>query len=418
MRTSVSLVTTPLRHHVAGRHASFVDIESTPNSIGRRQLLQIFAFWTIIALLSGANAAMEPRGRGLQPLLPAAPFALAFVQCYLWAIVTPIVFWMCGRYTVERANWVSRVAIYVIVAVIVSNLISMAIDFTRFEVLYAPRTPQPGRVFRPPNVLDGIRRLWWLDDLVVFSTVLTAGFARDYYLRYQQRREEARLLQMHAAQLQAQLVEARLSALRSQLNPHFLFNTLNAVSALVERDPRGVRRMIARLSELLRYSLDGGHESEVPLSRELGFLDRYLEIMQIRFQGKLQVTKEFGDDVGDALVPNLVLQTLVENALKYGVNQQDGTGCIRISAQRDVDRLILSVRDHGPGLRDGDAQSSLTGETGVGLKNTRARLEQLYGDAGMLTLNNVQDGGGVLAQVMLPFHTQMDLRTTGEMLRP
>lgn len=412
-------MTTPLRDEAPNDDPSFVETESTPSSIGRRQLLQILAFWTIIALLTGANGAMEPRGRGLQPLLPAAPFALAFVQCYLWAIATPVIFWMCSRYTVERANWVRRVVMYVVVAVIVSNLISMAIDYTRFEVLYAPRTPPPGRVFRPPNVLDGIRRLWWLDDLIVFSTVLTAGFARDYYLRYQQRREEARLLQLHATQLQAQLVEARLSALRSQLNPHFLFNTLNAVSALVERDPRGVRRMIARLSELLRYSLDDGHESEVPLSRELAFLDRYLEIMQIRFQGMLQVTKEFGDDVGEALVPNLVLQTLVENALKYGVNQQDGTGCIKISAKRDIDRLVLSVRDHGPGLREGDAQDSLTGETGVGLKNTRARLEQLYGEAGVLSLKNADDGkGGVMAEVALPFHTHMDLRTTGEMLRP
>ena len=419
MRSSVLLVTTPLRDYATVGHASFVETESTQNPIGLRQILQIFAFWTMIALLMGTNGMLEPRGRGPQPFFPAAPFALAFAQCYLWAIATPLVFWLCTRYTVERANWVKRVAMYLLLGVIVANVVSIVTDYLRFHVLYAVRTPRPGQVFRDPTILDGIRRLWWLNDLVVFTTILTAGFARDYFQRYQQRREEARLLQIHAAQLQAQLVEARLSALRSQLNPHFLFNTLNAVSALVERDPRGVRRMIARLSELLRYSLDDGHESEVALSRELGFLDRYLEIMQIRFQGKLEVTKEFGDDVGHALVPNLVLQTLVENALKYGVNQADGTGCIKITAARDIDRLILSVRDHGPGLREGDPQSSLTGETGVGLKNTRARLEQLYGEAGNLTLNNADDGaGGVLAQVTLPFHTHMDLRTTGEMLRP
>ncbi|MEP6779811.1 MAG: histidine kinase [Gemmatimonadaceae bacterium] len=417
MRTSVLLVTTPLREKEPTNDPSFVEIESTSNSIGRRQIFQIFAFWTFIALIMSANGLMEPRGRGPQPIIPAAPFALALVQCYMWAIATPLVFWLCTRYTVERANWVRRVAMYLVLGVVVANVVGLVADYLRFHVLYTVRTPQPGRVFRDPSVFEGIRRLWWLNDLVVFSTILAAGFARDYFLRYQQRREEARLLQIHAAQLQAQLVEARISALRSQLNPHFLFNTLNAVSALVERDPRGVRRMIARLSELLRYSLDDGHEAEVPLSRELAFLDRYLEIMQIRFQGKLQVTKEFDEEVGEALVPNLVLQTLVENALKYGVNQQDGTGRIKISAKRDIDRLVLSVRDHGPGLREGDAQASLAGETGVGLKNTRARLEQLYGEAGLLILKNADDGG-VLAEVALPFHTHMDLRTTGEMLRP
>ena len=416
MRPSVLLVTAPLRQTRPRRHASFVETETSPSSIGRRQLLQIFAFWTLMALLTGANGIMEPRGRGLQPLLPAAPVALAFVQCYLWAIVTPLVFWMCSRYTIERANWVSRVAMYVIVGVVIANIVSMAIDFMHFEVLYRPRTPPPGRAPFDPSVLDGITRLWWLDDLIVFSAVLAAGFARDYFLRYQLRREEATMLQTQAAQLQAQLVEARLSALRSQLNPHFLFNTLNAVSALVERDPRGVRRMIARLSELLRYSLDDGHESEVPLSRELDFLDRYLEIMQIRFQGKFAVTKTFDDGVGDALVPNLVLQTLVENALKYGIDQADGSGSIEIVARRDGDRLLLSVRDHGPGLREANAHGLMTSETGVGLKNTRARLQQLYGDAGSLHVGNAE-GGGVLAQVGLPFHTAADLHTTGQLVR-
>ena len=115
-------------------------------------------------------------------------------------------------------------------------------------------------------------------------------------------------------------------------------------------------------------------------------------------------------------MPNLVLQTLVENALKYGIDQADGTGCIEISANRDGERLILRVRDHGSGLLEGDAQSALSGDTGMGLRNTRARLEQLYGDDGSLTLN-AADGGGAVAQLAIPFHTAADLRTTGEMRR-
>lgn len=379
-----------------------------------RQLLQVFLFWTLIALLTAVNGVIEPRGRGLQPLLPAAPVALAFVQCYLWALVTPIVFWLCSNYTLERGNWLRRMFMYVVVGIVIANIVSMFIDFMRFEVLYAPREPPPGAPAFEPTFLSGIVRLWWIDDLIVFVAVLAAGFARDYFLRYQLRRDEATLLLTQSAKLQAQLVEARLSALRSQLNPHFLFNTLNAISALVERDPRGVRRMIARLSELLRYSLDGT-ESEVSLARELEFLDRYMEIMQIRFQGRLEVKRDIDESTNDALVPNLILQTLVENALKYGVNEQDGSGKLEISAGRSGERLVLRIRDFGPGLRDTSATNALgTSDSGLGLRNTRARLEQLYGDDQQFSLR-AADGGGVVAEVILPFHTAADMRTTGEM---
>jgi len=181
-----------------------------------------------------------------------------------------------------------------------------------------------------------------------------------------------------------------------QINPHFLFNTLHAVSALVERDPGGVRRMIARLSELLRHTIESHATDEVPLREELAFLKRYIEIMEIRFQGRLQVEIKIDDDTLDALVPNLVLQPIVENALEHGVNRATGDGRVSIAARRDGTRLVLSVRDNGPGL---DAKN----ESGVGLANTRARLEQLYGAAASLSLSSA-DGGGVLAEIALPYH--------------
>jgi LytS/YehU family sensor histidine kinase len=281
-----------------------------------------------------------------------------------------------------------------------------AVDsYLPFEVFFAPRRPPPG----PPrgfNPLWGVTRLFWLDDLIVYFAVLAAGIARDYFLRFRTRHEEAVHLQSQAAQLQAQLAEARLSALRTQLNPHFLFNTLHAVSTLVERDPRGVRRMIARLSELLRYTLDGADEQEVPLERELTFLERYLEIMQIRFQGRLEVDTRVEPDVLDALVPTLVLQPLVENAVKHGVSKVEGAGRIAIHARRDGERVLLSVRDNGPGLPSDGAPD----EEGVGLRNTRARLAELYGPAQSLTLR-AADGGGLVAEVALPYHTRADLRT-------
>jgi len=204
-------------------------------------------------------------------------------------------------------------------------------------------------------------------------------------------------LQAETARLQAQLAEARLSALRSQIDPHFLFNTLNAVSALVERDPRGVRRMIARLSELLRHSLEGAGEPVVTLRQELAFADRYLEIMRIRFQGSLEVEQRVDDEVCDALVPNLVLQPLVENAVKHGLGRLRGIGKIEIEARREEGRVVLRVRDNGPGM-DGAAPA----REGVGLRNTRERLAQLYGADAALTLRT-PDGGGFEAEVRLPW---------------
>src|SRR5690606_6469178 len=225
--------------------------------------------------------------------------------------------------------------------------------------------------------------------------VMAAGFARDFFVRNREREKETVHLHAHAAQLQAQLAEARLEALRMQLNPHFLFNTLHAVSSLVERDPRGVRRMIARLSELLRYTLSGDADQEIPLEQELDFLRRYLDIMEIRFQGNLEVELQIDPDVFGALVPNLIMQPLVENAVKHGVGNKVGVGRIELIARREGDDLLLGVRDDGPGLT---AIAEATNGDGVGLRNVRARLEELYGENQALTFHEAE-GGGLLARI-------------------
>ena len=247
-------------------------------------------------------------------------------------------------------------------------------------------------LLRAPDPRRGIGRghgppLWFgfLNALVIYLGVLAAGLARAYSLRLGARREQA-------TQLQAQLAEARLDALRSQLDPHFLFNTLNAVSSLVERDPRGVRRMITRLSELLRYSMEDAREPEITLRRELDLLDRYLDIMQVRFPG-LNVLRMLDDRALDVMVPSMILQPLVENAIRHGVEKMTEPGRIEIEALLEGATLVLRVSDNGPGERSRAGASS----GGVGLRNTRARLEQLYG-AECTILAHAQrrgdDGGG------------------------
>jgi hypothetical protein len=254
-------------------------------SLRRNDVLMILLFWTFIAVLTAVNALFDPRGRGLQPVWPSAPIALAFIESALWAAITPLVFWLVSRYGIERTNRVARIALFLGLGLIVAIVVDQVVGFLRFEVLFIPR--------RPPTDLTPflrVRRLWFMNEYTVYIAVLAAGFARDYFLRYRARREEAARLQADTARLQAQLADARLAALRAQVNPHFLFNTLHAISALVERDPKGVRRMIARLSELLRTTLEGADEAEVTLAQKIVFLRRYLEIMQIRFQGRLEAS--------------------------------------------------------------------------------------------------------------------------------
>ena len=167
--------------------------------------------------------------------------------------------------------------------------------------------------------------------------------------------------------------------------------------------------MIARLSELLRYTLNGDSDQEIPLEKEMDFLRRYLEIMEIRFQGRLEVATQIDPDVQGALVPNLILQPLVENAVKHGVGDKVGVGRIEVRARREGDQLVLGVRDDGPGLA---AAATPPSSGGVGLRNVRARLEELYGEnEGVVFLE--ADGGGLIAEIRLPFHTRQDLRAAG-----
>jgi two-component system, LytTR family, sensor kinase len=198
-----------------------------------------------------------------------------------------------------------------------------------------------------------------------------------------------------AAALQSRLAEARLEALRVQLQPHFLFNTLNSVSSLMYRDLEAADTMIARLSDLLRLTLCGGDEREIPLRRELDLLGRYLDIERIRFEERLRVDLDIDAEAETAMVPPFLLQPIVENAVRHAIAARPEGGRLEIAARLDGERLILSVADDGPGLPEGG------GVPGVGLSNTRARLAELYGAAARLDLDDTP-GGGLTVTVSLP----------------
>lgn len=372
-------------------------------SLSRRELTLIFLFWTALATLSAVSRLLDTRDANFTRMIsPAGPIALAYVEAWIWAAFTPLIFWLSSQTTITRSKWVT-IPLLVVAGIAISIAVFVLLNYARGLVMPVPvrrRGPAPG--FMP---LREIGRFRFLNQLIVYGAIVAAGYAREFFVRDQARQRESLALASQTAKLQAQLAEARLDALRMQLNPHFLFNTLHAVSALVERDPAGVRKMIARLSELLRHTIDSRATDEVPLRDELAFLRRYLEIMEVRFQGQLRVSIEVADDLLDALVPNLILQPLVENALEHGVSRDTGHGDIAVSITLRDESLRLCVRDHGPGLPHNMTR-------GVGLDNTRARLEQLYGDDASLSLLPAE-GGGVRAEIDLPYHTISDARFEG-----
>jgi signal transduction histidine kinase len=346
-----------------------------------REIAIITAFWTSLAALTVLNRLYDPRSEGLRVIARTGPLVLPFVEAWIWALLTPLIFWISSRSSAAMSR-IARVALLVIAGIAVALFVDMALDIAR-ELVFAPRR-RGGPSFTP---FRGFVRFGPFNQLLIYCAVLAAGFAREYFLREQTRKREA-------AHLEALLAHARLDALRMQLNPHFLFNTLNAISALVERDPSGVRKMIARLGELLRHTLDRKGPDEIPLRDELSVLQRYLDIMAVRFQGKLHATTSASESVLDALVPVFILQPLVENALEHGVSRASGEAQIEIGARRDGTQLVVSVRDQGPGLD--------TTLEGVGLTNTRARLHALYGDTASISMHS-DPGGGAVAELRLPW---------------
>jgi two-component system LytT family sensor kinase len=360
--------------------------------VGRRELVLIVAFWTFLAILITASRLTDPRVRDREVASPWGPVVVTVLEAYLWAALTPFIFALASRFHVVRGRWMWQLPLLLAVGVAVALLVSGATTLLRTEILALPRRARPG----PAPLVD---RFLFLNDFMIYLGLLAAGFAREYFRRYEARNQEAVRLQAEAAALRAQLAEAQLATLRMQLNPHFLFNTLHAIAALADRDPAGVRRMIARLSELLRSTLEEGGQAERSVERELAFLSRYLEIMQVRFQGKLRVEMDVDPGARDALVPTLILQPLVENAIKHGIANVRGEGRIVISARRQGDRIRLAVRDTGPGPAPGEGSAL---DRGVGLRNTEARLRQMYGEERPLSLREAE-GGGAVAEIVLPY---------------
>ncbi len=349
--------------------------------------LLIFLVWLIPALLSGFDTYMQDRLNAHPPQWRWVLFNA--IDWLLYAALTPIVFRASRRFPLQRAHLARGIAVHIAGALLMCVAWASLGTLLRLIVFYGTAGFNPARL---PQAL-----ISWIFTTLPFGTGVyfaLLGIEHALYFMAQARERETQ-----AARLAAQLSEARLGALRMQLNPHFLFNSLNAITVLVrDQNTAAASRMLELLSDVLRQVLRSEPSHETTLRDEVEFITRYLAIEEVRFADRLRPKIEIDPAVANAAVPRFVLQPLVENALRHGIARKSTAGLLEVSARRDRADLVLSVRDDGPGL-----PSSAPETGGVGLANTRARLAALYGERGSLQVENAE-GGGVLAVIRLPYH--------------
>ncbi len=347
------------------------------------QALIVLAIWTVPGLIDIAQSFFFHALRGNQ--VPLWYLLLAGVaDWYVWALLTPFIVWTARRYPLERLDW-RRVVLHA-GASVGSALIVLSVTVPL--VLMMPDGPVRGERTVPELLyanLVGKIVFYVLTHWLILG--ITHGLI--YYRKFRER-------ELRALQLETELVQTQLQMLKMQLNPHFLFNTLHAISALMHRDVELADRMLARLGDLLRGTLDNVGTQEVTLRQELEFIEPYLEIEQARLGPRLAVRFDIDPNTLDALVPNMLLQPLVENAVRHGLAPQTSPGLVEVRTGRDGPHLHLQVRDTGIGLCPGPLKE------GVGLGNTRRRLQHLYGTEQRLEISPGQ-GGGTVVVVVVPF---------------
>lgn len=363
-------------------HASFAAMTEPAPTRKWKTIGIAFVFWTMLALSYSASSVFSSISEG-HPVQWSRALTWNFSDFYLWMLLTPLVGWL-GRLTAKqgwRRFWMLHLPSSVLLAVGQSLLM--------LSVFWSICGPSPS------GDEPSFANLLHIEGIYKFHLALLMYWVMLVVLRGMASRHSLRDERLRNAQLETQLAQSQLQVLRMQLQPHFLFNTLNAISALTLADPSQAKLMIARLSDFLRLTLEERQVQQVSLAREMQLLDSYLGIQKVRFQDRLVTHVDMGD-TGNAMVPSLILQPLVENALRHGLLAKTGGGELRILARRVGGDLHLQVEDDGLGLPERGPVE------GVGLSNTRARLRAMFGDAAKMDLSRRQQGG-TRVDVRLPF---------------
>ncbi|HSJ14441.1 MAG TPA: sensor histidine kinase [Longimicrobiales bacterium] len=347
-----------------------------------RLWLSVLAGCTVLGLLEGTQVHIGFAAAG-RPAEWGHAFASTMPWWYVLAALLPAVLWLSRRFALEGSRWRRNTLVHVTAGIVFAGVHLVVSSYISQQLTYGGGS----RDFAA--YLSRLLGIYFIVEIIFYWAIVGVDHAIDYAHRLRERERAAAQLALKASRLEAGLARANLESLRMQINPHFLFNTLNAISVLaLKGEKHTVVRTLALLSDLLRISLEHP-EQLVPLRDEISFLQRYLEIEQTRFKDRLTVRLQVPDELLDAEVPSLVLQPLVENAIRHGIAQKPGAGRIDISATARAGRLELVVQDNGAGLRP----VSEDGGMGIGLANTRARLEQLYGDEYEMVLENAPEGG-------------------------
>jgi two-component system, LytTR family, sensor kinase len=330
--------------------------------------------------------------------VPEAAFRTTALRMWpvslMWWFLAPLILWLQSQLTLPERRWPLALLLHALMAVLITGLF-IVIEAVRLQV--ANHLPWS---FLPVIIQDlkAVGR-WDYTPLLIYCMAIFALYAVGYYRQWRAGQTLTSELRVANARLETRLVRASLDALKMQLHPHFLFNTLNSITSLIRNNrTREAEDVVAGLGELLRRALEHRQEAMDPLERELEFVRRYFEIERVRFQDRLQVEYDIAPECLPALVPCLMLQPLAENAMKHGISRDPQARLLKISARRDKNQLVLSVYNDGPPL----PQDELVSGSGIGVQNTRARLHMLYENDAKFELRD-QPPRGVMARITLPF---------------
>lgn len=324
----------------------------------------VFGFWTLIVLAYSTRGEVRLGPYHWVSLSWLDAFKAAAAQWYAWGLLSVAIYWVNRQLPVAYDALLQRLLIHVPLSIVFTVAYTYLNDAATLLVGGPEAPPWLGA-----TLFETIAKVTYRQGTFVYWAIAMICVALDYQSNLKDR-------EIRTAELERLLSEARLATLRSQLDPHFLFNTLNSISAYVQSQPGQARLMLEQLGDLLRLSLEHADQQEIPLARELTFVDRYIQLQLVRFDDRLRVQVDADPDTLTAAVPTFLLQPLLENAIRHGTARLSTAGLIELSAWRSGDRLHVRVCDNGPGLPRG---WSLDRHLGIGLSNTRARLEQLYG---------------------------------------
>jgi two-component system LytT family sensor kinase len=330
-----------------------------------------FGIWTVVGASFGTRSYFYSLTNGT----PAGFWELVLnymTDFYAWGVFSPLIFKLVKRVHIERGNIFWGLAFHTFVGL----LFVIAVTAITIPILWYLGFANPATHPTLDSYFNKmiVNPFYLHQGLIAYWGTVVVAHAYEY-------NRQVRIGRTRASELSAQLAQAQLAALKMQIHPHFLFNTLNSIAALLHEDIEMADRMITRLSDFLRITLQSSTESVVTLGEEVVFLQAYLDIERVRFRDRLIVELTIAPDVLDAQVPNLILQPLVENAVRHGISKQIAIGRLQIDARRQDERLLIRIDDNGPGKSNGNGNlKRRTNGGGVGLANTRARLKQFYGD--------------------------------------